>query len=174
MSKSTPPVSVKPWRDTRVAARRKAGAKTKALLISVLYRVASQNRKDAIARKAPRYIGAPCAKHGIAEKYTASGHCIVCSREASNARRSECRRPAPARIAAGLPTRPTRDHPVTVGFWNSTERPDTVTVRAGYRLCTVCGRPISDTRIRSSTCSPVCGRAARAAINHRGGSQRAS
>lgn len=156
MSKSTPPVSVKPWRDTRVGARRKAKVKTDALLASVLYRVASQNRKDALARKAPRYVGAPCAKHNTAERYTTTGHCVVCSREASNARRSERRRPAPARIAVAPPTRP-----VTVGVWNSTERPDAV--RAGYRLCAVCARPISDIRLRSETCSPECARAVRAA-----------
>jgi RNA polymerase-binding transcription factor DksA len=75
-------------------------------------------------------------------------------------RRSEAKRNARRRverIATGLPTRPRKGRPV--GTWNSTERPDTVST-AGYRLCSVCGRTIADTRLRSSTCSPTCRRAA--------------
>ncbi len=76
-------------------------------------------------------------------------------------RRGEARRNARRRverITAGLPTRPRKSRPT--GTWSSTERPDALTVRAGYRFCAVCARPIPDTRLRSSTCSPTCRRAA--------------
>ena len=142
--------AVKPWRDSRVAARRKARAKTETLLASVLYQAASQNRQDAIARKAPRYIGAPCPKHGTPERYSVSGHCVICSRETRRVARHQT-----ARIASAVPPRP-------VGVWASTEQPDFVRT-PGYRLCTVCHRPIPDDRVRSMTCSPKCARAVRAA-----------
>ena len=80
-------VSIEPWRDTRKEARAKAKAHTGALLASVLWNVASQNRKEAQARGAPRYIGSPCDRHVNAERYTSTGHCVICSRERADARR---------------------------------------------------------------------------------------
>jgi hypothetical protein len=77
-------------------------------------------------------------------------------------RKSEASRLAKTRarrIAAGLVVRrPRKGRPV--GVWNSVEQSDALKV-PGYRVCVVCRRPISDLRIRSSTCGPVCARRAR-------------
>lgn len=77
----TPSDDVEPWKDTRGEARAKAKADLDALRTSMLWRVASQNRKDAQARHAPRYIGHPCLIHDNAERYTSTGHCVICARE---------------------------------------------------------------------------------------------
>ncbi len=77
----TPNDHVEPWKDKRKEARAKVKAELDALRSSILWKVASQNRKEALARHAPRYIGHPCIKHDNAERYTVTGHCVVCARE---------------------------------------------------------------------------------------------
>jgi hypothetical protein len=77
----TPAEGIEPWKDTRAEARAKAQAALEELRTSILWKVASQNRKDAQARHAPRYIGHPCPKHDNAERYTSTGHCVICARE---------------------------------------------------------------------------------------------
>jgi hypothetical protein len=74
-------IPTEPWIDTRKQAKAKAKAELDALRSSVLWRVASQNRKDAKARHAPRYIGHPCDRHENSERYTSSGHCVFCELE---------------------------------------------------------------------------------------------
>lgn len=73
------------------------------------------------------------------------------------------------RLAAGLPTRPRKGRPT--GIWASGEQADSFLAADGR--CVVCGR--GHERLRSKTCSPECGRAARAAkkaqkaiVNHSG------
>ena len=61
----TPSDHVEPWKDTRAEAKAKAKADIDALRTSILWKVASQNRKDAQARHAPRYIGALPASNTI-------------------------------------------------------------------------------------------------------------
>jgi hypothetical protein len=140
-------IGVAPWVDRRVRARRKARATNEALLTSVLYAVASANRKHALEIKAVRYVGSKCSKHPDAngERYSKTGHCIICSRETRRAARQQA--------TVARQSRPPH------GTWTSAEQPDTVRT-ADYRRCTVCGKAIPDTRIRSATCSATCCRAA--------------
>lgn len=76
-----------PWKDTRVAARAKAKAATEAAREGAIAALAHKSRSDAKARGATRYIGAPCERHGVVERYAASGMCVFCSAEWVAARR---------------------------------------------------------------------------------------
>jgi hypothetical protein len=146
-------IKVKPWVDRRVKARAKARIQTAELLASLLYKASSSNRLHAREIHATRYVGAKCPKHPGAAglRYAADGNCVQCSAENSRARRRV------KRTGVGSPGRPRKARPV--GVWNSTDQPDIIST-ADYRRCKICGRPISDMRIRSSTCSPTCRRAA--------------
>jgi hypothetical protein len=77
----TPSADIQEWVDRRAEARAKAKAALDELRASVLWRVASQNRNEAKARGVKRYIGHPCDKHDTAERYTSTGHCVICARE---------------------------------------------------------------------------------------------
>lgn len=176
-------IRIEPWIDRRVKAREKSRIQTAELLASVLARVASANRKSAREISAARYVGSKCSKHPGAGgmRYSFDGNCVRCSAENSRARRKAKQTSYAAHVPPGprlpgpghgmFPPKPHRRSPRAgraTGTWSSTEQPDAM--KAEYRLCAVCSRPVPDTRDRSSTCSAVCARKARAArkavINH--------
>ena len=79
------------WQDRRAEARTKAKAATDAARAGAIAALAHRSRQDAKERGAARYIGGPCERHDNAERYTATGQCVLCNTEWTSARRGKPR-----------------------------------------------------------------------------------